>query len=176
MALEGTVQNGVVVLDPGGPPLANGTRVEVAPRTGMEPLIRKTPGLCGGRACVGSRRIAVWMLVLSRDLGASDEQLLSNYTPPLTPAELDAAWRYYREHPLEIERDIWWNDTVENGRQDGSVPAVVVEGKLLGLSDAEVGEAFEPPLSAEQVVAAWTEYHRNPTPFARRPLPTHQAG
>lgn len=49
MSLEGTVQNGVIVLDPGGPPLAEGTRVEVAPRTGMEPLIRKTPGVCGGR-------------------------------------------------------------------------------------------------------------------------------
>ena len=56
MSLEGTVQNGVIVLDPGGPPLADGTRVEVAPRTGMEPLIRKTPGVCGGRA--GVRRSA----------------------------------------------------------------------------------------------------------------------
>jgi hypothetical protein len=48
MCLEGAIQNGVVVLDPGSPPLADGTRVEVAPRTGMEPLIRKTPGVCGG--------------------------------------------------------------------------------------------------------------------------------
>jgi hypothetical protein len=28
MSLEGTVQNGVVVLDPGSPPLADDTRVE----------------------------------------------------------------------------------------------------------------------------------------------------
>src|SRR5438552_8140934 len=63
MSLEGTVRNGVIVLDPGGPPLADGTRVEVAPRTGMEPLIRKTPGVIGGDACIGNRRISGSMAV-----------------------------------------------------------------------------------------------------------------
>jgi uncharacterized protein (DUF433 family) len=106
MSLEGTVQNGVIVLDPGSPPLADGTRVEVAPRTGMEPLIRKTPGVCGGRACVGRRRITVWGLVESRDLGISDETLLTDFDPPLTRAELDAAWRYAAANPDEIARDI----------------------------------------------------------------------
>jgi hypothetical protein len=58
MSLEGTFQNGFVVLDPGSPRPVEGTRVEIAPRTGMEPHIRKTPGVCGGDACVGRRRIA----------------------------------------------------------------------------------------------------------------------
>ncbi|VTU00859.1 protein containing duf433 : Putative uncharacterized protein OS=Coleofasciculus chthonoplastes PCC 7420 GN=MC7420_1492 PE=4 SV=1: DUF433 [Gemmataceae bacterium] len=106
MSLEGTVQNGVIVLDPGGPPLADGTRVEVAPRTGMEPLVRKTPGVCGGRACVGNRRIAVWMLVEARTAGISDETLLTDYDPPLTRTELDAAWRYAAANPEEVARDI----------------------------------------------------------------------
>jgi len=110
MNLEGTVQNGVIVLDPGGPPLADGTRVEVAPRTGMEPLIRKTPGVCGGRACVGRRRIAVWMLVEYRNLGATDEQLAAQYEPPLSPEEVAAAWRYAALHPDEIAADIRDND------------------------------------------------------------------
>lgn len=110
MSLEGTVQNGVIVLDPGAAPLPEGTRVEVAPRTGMEPLIRKTPGVCGGRACVGQRRIAVWMLVAYRNLGGTDEQLLSQYEPPLTRAELDAAWRYAALHADEIAADIRDND------------------------------------------------------------------
>src|SRR5436305_1536468 len=110
MSLEGTVQNGVIVLDPGGPPLADGTRVEVAPRTGMEPLIRKTPGVIGGDACIGNRRIAVWMLVQARQLGISDEQLLNDYEPPLTQAELDAAWDYYEKHREEIDQAIRDND------------------------------------------------------------------
>lgn len=110
MSLEGTVQNGVIVLDPGSPPLADGTRVEVAPRTGMEPLIRKTPGVCGGRARVGDRRIAVWSLVESRTLGVSEEQLLADFSPPLTREELEAAWRYAAQHPDEIDADIRDNE------------------------------------------------------------------
>ena len=110
MSLEGTVRNGVIVLDPGGPPLADGTRVEVAPRTGMEPLIRKTPGVIGGDACVGNRRIAVWMLVEARNVGVSDEQLLTDYDPPLTRAELDAAWRYAAAYPAEIAQALREHD------------------------------------------------------------------
>ena len=110
MSLEGTVQNGVIVLDPGGPALAEGTRVEVAARTGMEPLIRKTPGVCGGRACVGRRRIAVWSLVESRNLGIPDETLLTDFDPPLSRTELDAAWRYAVANPDEIARDLRENN------------------------------------------------------------------
>jgi uncharacterized protein (DUF433 family) len=110
MSLEGTVQNGVIVLDPGSPLLADGTRVEVAPRTGMEPLIRKTPGVCGGRARVGDRRMPVWSLVEYRNLGGTDVQIMAQYEPPLTRAELDAAWRYADTHPEEIAADIRDND------------------------------------------------------------------
>jgi uncharacterized protein (DUF433 family) len=113
MSLEGTVQNGVIVLDPGSPPLADGTRVEVAPRTGMEPLIRKTPGVCGGRACVGRRRITVWGLVEARNLGISDETLLTDFDPPLSRTELDAAWRYAAANPEEVARDIRENNEDE---------------------------------------------------------------
>jgi uncharacterized protein (DUF433 family) len=113
MSLEGTVQNGVIVLDPDAPPLAEGTRVEVAPRTGMEPLIRKTPGVCGGRACVGRRRLTVWSLVESRTLGISEETLLTDFDPPLTRAELDAAWRYAAANTEEIARDIRENNEAE---------------------------------------------------------------
>jgi uncharacterized protein (DUF433 family) len=110
MSLEGTVQNGVIVLDPGSPPLPDGTRVQVAPRTGMEPLINKTPGVCGGRARVGNRRIAVWSLVDSRNLGVSEEQLLTDFSPPLTREELNAAWRYAELHADEIAADIRDNE------------------------------------------------------------------
>lgn len=105
MSLEGTVQNGVIVLDPGSPPLADGTRVEVAPRTGMEPLIRKTPGVVGGDACIGDYRIAVWMLVEMRRLGMSDAQLRESY-PHVDPSLFDAAWRYAALHAAEIEQAI----------------------------------------------------------------------
>ena len=105
MSLEGTIQNGVVVLDPGSPPLADGTRVEVAPRTGMEPYIRKTPGVCGGDACIGAHRITVWMVVEYRNQGATDSTILDAY-PQLTQVDLDAAWRYAAAHPEEMAEAI----------------------------------------------------------------------
>jgi len=114
MILEGTVQNGVIVLDPSGFPLSEGTRVEVAPRTGMEPLVTKTPGVCGGRARIGRRRIAVWSLVESRSLGIPDETLMADFVPPLTRAELEAAWRYAAINPTEISRDLRENRDSEN--------------------------------------------------------------
>ncbi len=107
MSLEGTYQGGVIVLDPGSPPIPEGTRVEVAPRTGMEPVINKTPGVCGGRACVGNRRLPVWSLVATGRGGVPDDELMTYFcTTPLSRDELAAAREYARRHPAEIDRDI----------------------------------------------------------------------
>ena len=76
----------------------------------MQELIRKTPGVIGGDACIGSRRIAVWMLVQSKQQGMSDEAIRSQYCPPLTEGELQAAWRYYEAHRAEIEQAITENE------------------------------------------------------------------
>jgi len=72
--------------------------------------IRKTPGVLGGDACVGNRRIAVWMLVQAKRLGLRDEQLRTDYEPPLTQAELDAAWDYHEKHREEIDQAIRDNE------------------------------------------------------------------
>jgi uncharacterized protein (DUF433 family) len=72
--------------------------------------IRKTPGVCGGRACVRNTRITVWGLVNSRRLGATDAQILKNIVG-LTAEDLSAAWDYYREHSDEIDEDIRDNET-----------------------------------------------------------------
>ena len=72
--------------------------------------IRKTPGVLGGDACVGNRRIAVWMLVQAKQLGLRDAQLRDDYEPPLTQAELDAAWDYYEKHRGEIDQAIRDNE------------------------------------------------------------------
>ena len=97
MPLEGTIRNGVVVLEPGSP-------------TGMEPMIRKTPGVCGGSACVGRRRIAVWMLVEYRNLGAPDGEIMGQYDPPLGREELDEAWQHASANPDEIAQEIRENE------------------------------------------------------------------
>jgi uncharacterized protein (DUF433 family) len=68
--------------------------------------IVKTPNVLGGAACIGGRRIAVWMLVEARRLGYDDAALLQRYDPPLTAQELAAAWRYAEKHREEIEASI----------------------------------------------------------------------
>ena len=73
-------------------------------------LIRKTPGVCGGEACIGNRRIAVWMLVSARRQGIADPELLDAYDPPPTPDDLHAAWEYYVLHPREIDDAIDRNE------------------------------------------------------------------
>jgi uncharacterized protein (DUF433 family) len=71
--------------------------------------VRKTPGICGGRACIRNTRITVWGLVNSRRLGLADAQLLENIVG-LTPDDLEAAWDYQRDHSAEIDEDICDNE------------------------------------------------------------------
>ena len=71
--------------------------------------VQKTPGVCGGRACVRNTRITVWGLVNARQLGAKDDQLLDDIVG-LTPDDLRAAWEYYQQHPGEIDEDIRENE------------------------------------------------------------------
>ena len=115
MTYRGHIENGRILLDepavlPEGTPVnvavADGTAANtaVAPREALS-KISKTPGVCGGAACVGHTRIAVWTLVQLKKLGRSETQLLADF-PGLTPDDLDAVWSYYREHPREMDQTI----------------------------------------------------------------------
>jgi uncharacterized protein (DUF433 family) len=64
-------------------------------------LIRHTAGVCGGEACIGSTRIAVWMLEEARRAGVTDAELLQDY-PNLSARDLAEAWTYVEKHPDEI--------------------------------------------------------------------------
>ncbi len=72
--------------------------------------IRKTPDVIGGDACIRKTRIAVWMLVESRKLGMTDEEIRTRYDPPLSQDDLDAAWEYYQQNREEIEQAIRENE------------------------------------------------------------------
>ncbi len=74
-------------------------------------IIRKTPGVMGGDACVGRRRLAVWQLVEAKRMGIPDEKQLTMYlTIPMTHEELQAAWDYYDHNKEEIENCIRDNE------------------------------------------------------------------
>ncbi|WP_333439692.1 DUF433 domain-containing protein [Microcoleus sp. herbarium2] len=42
--------------------------------------ISKTPGVCGGDACMRNTRIPVWVLESFRRLGMNESRLLDNYS------------------------------------------------------------------------------------------------
>lgn len=74
------------------------------------PGIERTPGVCGGEACVAGTRIPVWVLVRARQLGGSEADILQDY-PRLSRDDLDAAWGYYALHRADIEQLIESNES-----------------------------------------------------------------
>jgi uncharacterized protein (DUF433 family) len=75
----------------------------------FHPGIEKTPGVCGGAACIANTRIPVWVLEQSRRLGMSDAEILYNY-PSLRAEDLVNAWDYVRAHRAEIDEEIRLNE------------------------------------------------------------------
>jgi len=73
------------------------------------PGIDSTPGVCGGEPCIVRTRVPVWVLVLARDLGTSEADLLRCY-PTLRAEDLANAWAYFRSHRQEIEQQIRENE------------------------------------------------------------------
>jgi len=73
-------------------------------------LVRKTPGVVGGKARIRDTRIPVWTLVRLRQLGADDQTLRGYFTVPLTAEDLSAAWDYYDRNREEIEQAIRENE------------------------------------------------------------------
>lgn len=71
--------------------------------------IEKTPGVCGGDACIVGTRIPVWVLVNARNLGISEAQLLKDY-PTLSATDLTNAWVYATVYPVEIATAIKENE------------------------------------------------------------------
>lgn len=71
--------------------------------------ITKTPGVCGGDACIRGTRITVWGLASWRRLGLSDPDIMER-VQGLTQADLEAAWQYAAAHPEEIEEAIRLNE------------------------------------------------------------------
>ncbi|MBE9211972.1 DUF433 domain-containing protein [Plectonema cf. radiosum LEGE 06105] len=71
--------------------------------------IEKTPGVCGGDACISGTRIPIWVLANARNLGISEAQLLKDY-PTLSATDLANAWVYATAYPEEIVTAIRENE------------------------------------------------------------------
>lgn len=73
------------------------------------PGIEKTPGVCGGSACIIRTRIPVWSIIEYMQLGVGKEQLLQNF-PTLRAQDLANAWAYYDANKEEIDAEIRENN------------------------------------------------------------------
>jgi uncharacterized protein (DUF433 family) len=67
--------------------------------------ITKTPGVCGGRACIAGHRVRVMdVVVLHEWRGLSPEEIVHTY-PGITLADVHAALAYYFDNRQEIEAE-----------------------------------------------------------------------
>lgn len=71
--------------------------------------ISKTPGVCGGDACVRDTRVPVWVLEGYRRKGLTVAQLLHAY-PGLSTEDLGHAFEYAADHADEIEEALRDNE------------------------------------------------------------------
>lgn len=108
LAIEVVYENGV--FRPVHPvSLPEGSRARVYASSADGPRITRTPGVCGGRACIAGTRVTVWGLVSYRNLGLDEAAILAA-VPSLTSEQLYAALRYAEEHAEEIALDIAENE------------------------------------------------------------------
>jgi uncharacterized protein (DUF433 family) len=67
--------------------------------------IMKTPGVCGGRACIAGHRIRVMDVVVWHEMrGYSADEVVDMF-PGITLADVHAALAYYFDNRAEIEAD-----------------------------------------------------------------------
>ena len=69
------------------------------------PPITKTPGVCGGRACIAGHRIRVMDVVLWHEMRGRSPEEVAGLFPGLTLPEVQAALAYYADHREEIAAD-----------------------------------------------------------------------
>lgn len=77
-------------------------------------MVRKTPGVAGGYACVRDTRIAIWTLVSLLNQGADDDEILADF-PGLTRFDIWITHFYYGSHQEEIDNLIASHDLGDEG-------------------------------------------------------------
>jgi uncharacterized protein (DUF433 family) len=84
------------------------------PAKTVYPHISKTPGVCGGKACIAGTRIRVMDIVVLQRQGMPPEEMREAFSSrPLTLAEVHAALTYYYDHQEEIEASFRDEDDIE---------------------------------------------------------------
>ena len=81
--------------------------------------ITKTPGICGGRACIAGHRVRVLDIVAWHETRGQSPDQIVNLFPGITLADVYAAMAYYFDNREEIDaefrhEDVWANRLKSN--------------------------------------------------------------
>lgn len=85
--------------------------------------ITKTPGICGGKACIAGHRVRVLDIVVWHEhQGMTPDEIVS-HVPSITLADVHAALAYYFDHLDEIQHTMREERAfVEEFRSAGQFP------------------------------------------------------
>ncbi len=74
--------------------------------TTQRQYITKTPGVCGGKACIAAHRIRVMDIVVWHEMrGCSADEIVDMF-PGITLAEVHAALAHFFDNRDEVEADL----------------------------------------------------------------------
>src|SRR5215831_598694 len=74
--------------------------------TSTDDRIARTPGVCGGKACIAGHRVRVLDIVVRHEhQGMTPDEIVS-HIPTITLADVHAALAYYFDHIEEIQQEI----------------------------------------------------------------------
>lgn len=112
-------------------------------------MVRKTPGVAGGHACIRDTRITVWTVISLLNQGATEDELATDF-PALTRFDFLAARAYYCNHRDEIDALIASHNSEDDwGRHKLSEFKGIVEYPFVG-EDAQVWVNQSRQVSDEQ--------------------------
>lgn len=74
--------------------------------------ITKTPGVCGGKACIKGHRIRVMDIVTWHEMHNNSAQEIVEMFPGITLSDVYAALTYYFDNREEIENDFASNEAL----------------------------------------------------------------
>lgn len=68
--------------------------------------IARTPGVCGGSACISGHRVRVLDIVVWHEQNGWTPDEIVSQIPSITLGDVHAALAYYHDHREEIQEDI----------------------------------------------------------------------
>lgn len=88
--------------------------------------VEKTPGICGGRACIAGHRIRVADVAIWHERrGYSPDEILQLF-PGLKLADVHGALAYYFDHQAEMDAEIEGDEALAT-QLSGTIPSKLRE-------------------------------------------------